>query len=162
MFCPECGSENPEQNNFCWKCGTKIRRPPAPESSTKPLLRGGYLVGLLWLFCLFLVLGAAGCLVISLNHSAQNPFGPSLHVDENTGVNWLGIVKFQFRVYNSGYAPAKNVEATINVMGSKGELLASKTVYVGNLDPGESTMITTNVYGSYPEGSKYTITVNQK
>jgi ribosomal protein L40E len=162
MFCPECGTENPEHNKYCWNCGTKIQRPPAPEPSAKPLLKGGYLVGLLWLFGLFLVLGVAGCLVISLNHSAQNPFSPSLHVDDNTGVNWFGIVKFQFRVYNSGYTPAKNVAATIKVIGSKGELLASKTVDVGNLDPGESTTITTNVDGSYPEGSKYSILLGQK
>ncbi len=161
MLCPKCGTENSDQNKFCGKCGTEIQSPPALEPSSKPLLNGGYLIGLLWLFGLFIVLGVAGCLVISLNHSAHSPFGPSLHVDDNTGVNWFGIVKFQFRVYNSGYAPAKNVEATINIMGTKGELLTSKAVYVGNLDPGKSTTITTNVYGSYPEGSKYTITLDQ-
>jgi predicted nucleic acid-binding Zn ribbon protein len=58
MFCPECGSENPEHNKFCGKCGTEIHS-PAPK-----LIKKDYLVGFLWLFIIFLVFAAVGCLVI--------------------------------------------------------------------------------------------------
>ncbi|MDI9644129.1 MAG: DUF4342 domain-containing protein [Candidatus Verstraetearchaeota archaeon] len=25
MFCPKCGTANPEESNFCMKCGTRLR-----------------------------------------------------------------------------------------------------------------------------------------
>jgi len=135
---------------------------PAIQSPTLKPIKTGYLVGFLCLFIFFLIFAAIVGLPITSKHPAPNPFSPSLHVGDRTGTNWFGSLKIQFQAYNSGNAPAKNVEATINVIGSEGELLTSKTIFVGNLDPGESKSFTTSIYGSYPENSKYTITLDQK
>jgi hypothetical protein len=40
MFCGECGTQNPDTNQFCKNCGKPLRRPqqiPAPQPATVPI-----------------------------------------------------------------------------------------------------------------------------
>ena len=35
MFCPKCGTENPEGAKFCSKCGTELGAAPAPSGASE-------------------------------------------------------------------------------------------------------------------------------
>lgn len=34
MFCPQCGTDNPHNSQFCWKCGTALRSAPVGGAGT--------------------------------------------------------------------------------------------------------------------------------
>ena len=52
MFCPKCGTEHPDDSQFCRKCGNTIGTasttptvaPPKPETKKKPLVRAPFAI----------------------------------------------------------------------------------------------------------------------
>jgi hypothetical protein len=159
MFCPDCGKENDSSKSFCTKCGAALIRNPANKTEPSKPTNHTFFIGLI----IFIVL----CLIFYnpiMGYLNTNYLGkPSLHLGEfDTVPNFLsGDVQYKFQVYNSGNGAAKNVYATIGVTDTKsGESLASKQVFVGNLDPGESKIITATLpYSSNYAGAKFTVSL---
>lgn len=157
MFCPKCGKENPDTNQFCGNCGVPLVRSPTNKQLPPKSKNNNFIIGLI----VFIILGAIFYNPI-MGYLNTNYLGqPSLHIGELNAVPDImsGNLQFKFRVYNSGNGAAKNVYATIGLEdATSGKSLTSKQVYVGNLNPGEIKDITAGLpyTGSYTN-TKYTV-----
>ncbi|HDQ07303.1 MAG TPA: hypothetical protein ENN44_00735 [Methanoculleus sp.] len=63
----------------------------------------------------------------------------------------------EFQIYNSGDATAKNVYATVQLVKPNNAIRDSKRIYVGNLNPGDSTVIYVELDCDYDDDTKYSV-----
>jgi hypothetical protein len=155
MFCPKCGNENPDTNQFCGKCGTTLPSQASSLQTPPPLKNKG--MGYVWVLIIIILLIAIWCMLISPYNPTQLKYSSDLHIGEATGINGFNSLTIKFQIYNSGNAKATNVQATVKILDVNNKILASKGVYVGNIDPGDSKTITTSIQGTFPQSSKYQI-----
>ncbi len=146
-LCPKCGTENPNDNKFCGKCGKDI----SPVTKSKKIngsKRNKYLISYAIVILVIVSIGLiASNYLPSLFPSSLFPFGkPSVHVDDIKGTIKFTSTQISFRIYNSGDAIARNVAVTISVStdGIPNDV-QTKHLYIGNIEPGESKQITTEV-----------------
>jgi len=159
MICPQCKNQNDDNQAYCENCGTQLKQPNiSPENNNQ---RKSYLKDIIAIFLIIFVIWlVAGqqSIILSLLGS---PFGqPSAHIGEMSVTSniWDGTTTFNIQVYNSGNAVAKNVYVDLTVYNSdKSKTLASKNLFVGNIEPGQTRTATSTIYISE---SKYVYTAS--
>lgn len=67
MDCRKCGTWNPDDKNFCWRCGAELPKPVEKKPKKAPLTFAGLPVWMWILLALFFVVLVVGqCSVSSL------------------------------------------------------------------------------------------------
>jgi len=142
MNCKKCGHQEDNNGKFCHQCGAVLK-----NDKKIPIFN-----------LIILIIFLMGLLALVLI-STGTIFGkPHLNIGDSTGTNWFGQLKIQFQIYNSGDAPAKNVYADIQIIDKDQiTIIKSKSIFVGNLQPGESKTITTTIEGTIPQDSLFRI-----
>lgn len=146
MICPKCQKENPDSQAYCGSCGFSLNHPAQKESPKKTNSKGNIVA----IICILIAIGFFIILILP----TVALFGtPEVHLSELHGTpNPLtGEFIFKYQVYNSGNGKATNVYTTISLKDKSGNTIASKQVFVGNIDPGQTIPITATLpySGSY-------------
>ncbi len=154
MICPKCGIENPSDNKFCKDCGIPLTS--APQTPHKKVNKLDKIIAI------FIIIAAFGALLFIF--TGGYPLGkPSVHIDDIQGTPNLLLSSFQikFHIYNSGNGKAEKIYAGIGLEdAATGKTINSKSVYVGNLNPGESRIVTGTIpYSGNYQNLKYYATV---
>jgi hypothetical protein len=134
MYCPECGTEIKDQSIGCDKCGKKFEKPKRKDY--------GYLI----VFLIIVGFSFFSIWAFLINPSSPIASKPQVHVDEISRGYAFGQSAIMFHIYNSGNGVANNVFAQIYVInGDSGTTIASKRIFVGNLNPGDSKQMGTTI-----------------
>jgi hypothetical protein len=98
---------------------------------------------------LLLILAAILIGLVSISPFSYYIFGKSdVHVDDINGVQGFTGTTITFQIYNSGNAASENTRVTVEMYPEEGQILESKTIYVGKLNPGQSKQMTTKMESS--------------
>jgi len=150
MYCPECGIEIKDQSIGCEKCGKKVQKPKRKDY--------GYFIVFLIIVGFFLLFILAILIYPSISPSLPIAQKPEVHVDEITAGYAFGESAVMFHIYNSGKGAASNVFTQIDVInGDSGKIIASKRIFVGNLNSGDSKQMGTAIAHPYYKNIKFRI-----
>ena len=135
MYCPECGNEIKDSLKGCEKCGKKVEHPKKWTYGSLVLLGIVLFIFLLIWYISFTNSGTSNILP-----------KPQIHVDEISREYAFGQSLIMFHIYNSGNTAANNVFTQIDMIdGNSGKTIASKRIFVGNLNIGDQKEMSTTI-----------------
>lgn len=98
-----------------------------------------------FLLCVLIIFVSTGLWFLYVTNGPSLLGKPSLGIDDINSVQGFTGTTITFRIYNSGNAASENTKVTIEIYPEEGQILESKTIYIGKLNPGESKQMTTKM-----------------
>jgi hypothetical protein len=89
MNCPNCGTWNPEDKRFCWRCDAVLPKPEPPKPKRKPINWMWIAVGI---FVVFALIQACSALTI---RQPQPALPPDLRRPVSTPLVWAVATPIQ-------------------------------------------------------------------
>ncbi len=146
MYCEKCGAEILDESKGCEKCGKNIDQQKKKDYA--------------WILVLLFIVGMLAFFIWAILTNPYSPIAlkPNIQVDDTSGSQGIGYSDVSFQIYNSGNLKASNVYAKIDIVTADSEkVIASKTIFIGSLNPGDSRSMKTRVEHTNSNNLKFRV-----